>query len=124
MVVLIYEATRNFPETEKCALSSQLKRSAISIPSNIAEGFGRKGNKELVQFLYISLGSLAELETQLEIAFRISYLSDLDLYSEKIKFIRVLLSRLIESVKANQKQTKTNHHNHNTSFYSIKNFVT
>lgn len=120
MVVLVYEATWSFPETEKYALSSQLKRSAISIPSNIAEGFGRKGNKELVQFLYISLGSLAELETQLEIAFRISYLSHLDLYSEKIKFIRVLLSRLIESVKANQ----TNHHNHNTSFYSIKNFVT
>jgi len=60
----IYQVTDSFPAKEIYGLSSQMRRSAVSIPSNIAEGFMRKHNKEYKQFLYIALGSLAELETQ------------------------------------------------------------
>ena len=86
LVVLIYEATRNFPETEKYALSSQLKRSAISIPSNIAEGHGRCSQKELVRFLFISLGSASEFETQIIISKRIQYINDEVFEELKIRF--------------------------------------
>ena len=64
----VYKATRQFPREESYGLSSQMRRAAVSMPSNIAEGFARKHNKEYKQFLYICLGSCAELETQLEIA--------------------------------------------------------
>lgn len=59
----IYKITQKFPKEELCGLVNQIRRSAISIPSNIAEGSARQSDKELIQFLYISLGSLAELET-------------------------------------------------------------
>jgi len=74
LVTRIYEITRNFPDEEKFGLTSQMRRSAISIPSNIAEGCGRKGDKELIQFLYTSLGSASELETQVIIAGNLKYL--------------------------------------------------
>lgn len=61
----IYEITRLFPEEEKFGLVNQMRRSAVSIPSNIAEGSARQHNKEMIQFLYIAIGSLAELKTQL-----------------------------------------------------------
>ena len=63
----IYKLTQNFPEIEKFGLTSQLRRSAVSIPSNIAEGFGRRLPKEFIRFLRISISSLFELQTQLEI---------------------------------------------------------
>jgi four helix bundle protein len=61
----IYELTKSFPKEETFGLVSQMRRAAVSIPSNIAEGAARNSNKEFIQFLYVSLGSLAELETQL-----------------------------------------------------------
>lgn len=61
----IYALTKNFPSDEKYGLSSQIKRAVVSVPSNIAEGAGRKGDKEFIQFIYIAMGSLSELETQL-----------------------------------------------------------
>ena len=70
----VYAATRSFPKEEMYALTSQLRRAAVSIPSNISEGFARLHNKEYRQFLYISLGSCAELTTQLIIASRLSYI--------------------------------------------------
>lgn len=70
---MIYRLTANFPSEEKYGLVSQLRRAAVSFPSNIAEGSARNSNKEFIQFLHISLGSLAELETQLIIAQRIGY---------------------------------------------------
>ncbi|MBF0385823.1 MAG: four helix bundle protein [Candidatus Omnitrophica bacterium] len=70
----IYILTNKFPEYELYNLTSQIRKSAISIPSNIAEGFKRYHNKEYKQFLFISLGSIAELETQLIIAKDIGYL--------------------------------------------------
>lgn len=60
----IYRLTSNFPKEEQYGLVSQMRRSAVSIPSNVAEGFNRNHNKEYRQFLYIALGSCAELETQ------------------------------------------------------------
>ena len=63
----IYKLTQNFPEIEKFGLTSQIKRSAVSIQSNIAEGFGRRLPKEFSRFLRINISSLFELQTQLEI---------------------------------------------------------
>jgi len=65
LVVKVYEIVQNFPKEEKYGLVDQIKRSAISIPSNIAEGAARNPKKEFPQFLHISLGSISELETQL-----------------------------------------------------------
>lgn len=64
LVELIYDLSKDFPKSETYGLMSQIRRSAVSIPSNIAEGAARKSNKEFLQFISISLGSLAELETQ------------------------------------------------------------
>ena len=63
----IYKLTQNIPEIEKFGLTSQIRRSAVSIPSNIAEGFGRRLPKEFIRFLRISISSLFELQAQLEI---------------------------------------------------------
>ena len=64
----IYSLTRGFAQDERFGLTSQMRRAAVSVPSNIAEGFNRRHNKEYKQFLFIALGSLGELETQLRIA--------------------------------------------------------
>jgi four helix bundle protein len=76
LVEEIYNLTRDFPKDEIYGLTSQLRRSAVSVPSNMAEGFARFHNKEYKQFLYISLGSCAELTTQLIIASRLQYASE------------------------------------------------
>ncbi|OBQ55403.1 four helix bundle protein [Tamlana sp. s12] len=73
LVELIYDLTAKFPKEEKFGLVSQMRRAAVSVPSNIAEGAARKGDKELVQFLMIVLGSLAELETQYLISVRLKF---------------------------------------------------
>jgi len=80
-------------------LISQIRRAAISVPSNIAEGFARKNPKELIQFLYISLGSLAEIETQIILAKRLDYLKEERPIQERIHYIRVLIARLIQSIQ-------------------------
>jgi len=71
-VVEVYTVTNKFPKTELYGLTSQIRRSVVSIPSNIAEGSSRKGTKEFMQFLWIANGSLSEFETQIEIAFRLN----------------------------------------------------
>ena len=100
LVLEVYKITDSLPKNEDFILKPQLRRSVISIPSNISEGFGRKGNKELLQFLYIALGSLSELETQIEIVFRLRYIDNIEETVEKIKFIRVMLTKLIQSIKS------------------------
>lgn len=99
LVTEIYRISDFFPENEKFGLTSQIRRCAISIPSNIAEGCARKGNRELLQFLYVSLGSLAELETQYEIAQNLKYIKESEEIRNKIIFIRIMLSNLIKSIK-------------------------
>lgn len=75
LVEACYRLSEAFPAHENYALRSQIRRSAISVPSNIAEGSARKSTAELIQFLHIASGSLAELDTQLEIARRLGYVS-------------------------------------------------
>jgi len=72
----VYESTKVFPKEELYGLVAQLRRTAVSIPSNIAEGFARRHNKEYKQFLHISLGSCAELTTQVIIASKLRYIAD------------------------------------------------
>jgi len=74
LVKEVYRITQNFPTEEKYGLSSQMRRASVSVPSNIAEGFRRRYNKEYKQFLNISLGSSAELETQVVIAKELGYI--------------------------------------------------
>lgn len=71
----VYTTVEGFPRQEVFGLTSQMRRSAVSIPSNIAEGFNRFHNKEYKQFLYVALGSCAELETQIEIAAELKYVA-------------------------------------------------
>jgi len=96
----IYKLTRLFPHEELYGLVSQMRRAAVSIPVNIAEGFNRFHNKEYRQFLYIALGSCAELETQLEIACDMEYLkiSDRDKVLENINHEVRMLKNLIKKL--------------------------
>ena len=83
LVTIIYQLTGSFPKEELFGLTSQIRRSAVSVPSNIAEGCGRNTSKDTLQFLLIARGSLYELETQLYLALDLKYL-------EEIKFNEVL----------------------------------
>ena len=96
----IYILTKKFPKEELYGLTSQMRRSAISIPSNIAEGFRRYHNKEYKQFLYIALGSCAELETQIIIANELDYTNDNSETGliEKIKYICRMIVKLIQKL--------------------------
>jgi len=96
----IYILTKKFPKEELYGLTSQMKRSAISIPSNIAEGFRRYHNKEYRQFLYIALGSCAELETQIIIANELDYINETNKTEliEKIKYICRMTVKLINKL--------------------------
>ncbi len=91
----IYNSTRNFPKEEIFGLTSQLRRATVSIPSNIAEGYGRDSSKEYLRFLNISVGSLFEMQTQLEIAKNITYLNENEfnnLYEDSREIERMLVS--------------------------------
>ena len=100
LVKEVYKLVRLLPKGEKYALGDQMRRAAVSIPSNIAEGYGRNYDKELIQFLYISRGSKSELETQIEISIMLGYFSreeaeaSLDLCSEVGKMLNAFLSSL------------------------------
>lgn len=98
LVEKIYQLTNTFPRNEQFGLVSQMRRSAVSIPSNIAEGAGRKGSREFGRFLYIAMGSLSELETQFEISLRLQYVTNQEDIGEIIIYIRRMLSKLIKSI--------------------------
>ena len=110
IVVEIYQLTKDFPSEEKYGLIAQLKRSAISIPSNIAEGFNRLHNKEYRHFLFISLGSCAEVETQLEIALELGYIEETkkDPLLNKINHEARMISSLIKKVSSSSAQATSN----------------
>ncbi len=87
MVTNIYRLTAEYPDSEKFGLVSQMRRAAVSIPSNIAEGAARGTNKEYIHFLNISLGSLSELETQILISHNLKYINSVEILGnlEKIQ---------------------------------------
>jgi len=87
IVVSSYKLTKTFPQDELYALTSQIKRAAISIPSNIAEGYGRNTDKSFSHFIDISRGSLYELETQLLIAKELDFIQDTDMFNHVISLI-------------------------------------
>ncbi|MEQ3662412.1 MAG: four helix bundle protein [Flavobacterium sp.] len=104
LVTKVYTYTNHFPKDEVFGLTSQIRRCSVSIPSNIAEGFGRESNKEYLRFLNISLGSLFELQTQLEIAKNIHYLDDEkfnEIYENTREIERMLVS-FINKIKNTQ----------------------
>ncbi len=76
LVVTVYRLTGSFPKSEAYGLTSQMRRAAVSVPSNIAEGQGRSTTKDFVHFLHIARGSLQELETQVILAVRLEFLSE------------------------------------------------
>jgi four helix bundle protein len=95
----VYAATASFPKEEVFGLTSQMRRSAVSIPSNIAEGAARGGKKEFLQFLAISRGSLMELETQIILAKDLGCISDCQALLEKVNKIFALLNGLMTKLK-------------------------
>jgi len=101
LVTDIYKITKDFPSDEKYGLTSQIRRSAVSIPSNIAEGAGRNHDKEFIQFLYIALGSLSELETQMIISCNLGFIKQeiLDECNEKTKIISSQINGLVRYLK-------------------------
>jgi len=104
MVTKIYQITHGFPKEELYGLTNQIRRAAVSVPSNIAEGAGRKSNKEFLQFLYYANGSLSELETQLIIANNLKYIDDEQKQIIDNLFYSVfrMLAGLIQSIKKRQ----------------------
>ena len=102
LVTLLYQLTKQFPDDEKFGLTSQIKRSSVSIPSNIAEGYGRSSSKEYVRFHEIARGSLYEFQTQLEIAANLKFI---DIFVTKEIFelgieVEKMLNSLIKKLKS------------------------
>ncbi len=102
----IYKITCNFPSEEKFGISMQMRRASVSIPSNIAEGWGRSSLKEYIQLLVIARGSLMELETQLEISKRLNYVRDSDMVLNLISEVGKMLNGLLGSLKNKLPVTK------------------
>ncbi|MEX2116264.1 MAG: four helix bundle protein [Bacteroidota bacterium] len=102
MVKRIYEISGGFPKEEEFGLKSQVRRAAVSVPSNIAEGLTRRSKKEKIRFLNISDGSLSELDTQLEIARELGFIGE-NLYDEAEEMLMEIqrpLSGLIRSIES------------------------
>lgn len=101
LVKLVYQLTKPFPKEELYGLTNQIRRCAVSVPSNIAEGIGRQSNKETIHFLYIAKGSLQEVETQLYLSFDLEYISEDDLKEilEKVISNKKLLNGFINYYK-------------------------
>lgn len=98
-VVDLYRFTDTFPRTENFGLIPQMRRAGVSICSNIAEGAARNHPKEFIQFLYIALGSVSEIETQLEIANRLGYLKSISREKEMLDRLRKMLVCLISAIR-------------------------
>ncbi len=97
----VYQISKTFPKEEIYGLTSQMRRSAISIPSNIAEGYGRKSTDDYLRFLQIAISSLYEIQTQLEISINLKYLSknNYEKVYELSREIERMLSSLIRKIK-------------------------
>ena len=99
LVTDVYVLVKQLPREETYALSDQIRRSAVSVPSNIAEGSSRNSKKEYIQYLYIALGSICELETQLLIAKNVGYFASIDELKTQILVVKKMLNALILSLK-------------------------
>jgi len=103
-VASVYKLTSIFPPNELYGLSIQMRKCAVSIPSNIAEGYGRHSTQDYIRFLNIAMGSLYEIQTQIEISFNLQFISEvlyMPLY-EKSRQIEILLRSLIEKIKSSK----------------------
>lgn len=101
LVVMIYKITKKFPEDEKFGLTNQIRRCAVSVTSNIAEGFSRRTSKDKTQFYYMALGSIAELQNQILIARDIHYINNNEfrVIADKTVEVSKLINGLIKSAK-------------------------
>ncbi|MBK6977081.1 MAG: four helix bundle protein [Cytophagaceae bacterium] len=121
VVTNIYKLTRDFPKEELFGITSQMRRCAISIPSNIVEGFGRNSQGILKVFEYISLGSIYELQTQMEISQNLEYLN-----TENYKYLMescVELEKMMNSLVSKKKQRAKKLTNFNFPTYQLKLYV-
>jgi four helix bundle protein len=102
LVTAIYHTSKIFPKDEMYGLTSQLRRSAVSVPSNIAEGYGRNGLNDYLRFLNIAISSLFELQTQVEISFNLKYINQkkFNTLYELTREVERMLSSLIRSLKS------------------------
>jgi four helix bundle protein len=99
LVSTIYRLTTTFPDTERYGLTSQMRRAAVSVPANIAEGAARSGTKELIYFLSVATGSLSELDTLVELAVKLGYVGDATKIQEQIDDVAGLIMGLSASLK-------------------------
>jgi four helix bundle protein len=101
LCVKIYRITKGFPLEERYVLTSQIRRSALSIPSNIAEGYGRKTKPDYIRILYIAYGSVCELDTQILLAGDLKYLQTnvRDDFNQDISEVEIMLKALIRSLE-------------------------
>ena len=97
----IYKITKRFPIEERYGLTSQIRRAAVSVPSNIAEGYGRKTTPEYIRFLYIAYGSICELETQILLSGDLGYIEtgELEILQEGIGEVERMLKALTKSLE-------------------------
>ena len=106
----VYQVTGNFPTEERFGLVNQMRRCAVSIPSNIAEGYGRGSDKELLRFLYVALGSSNELETQLILSLELSFMKEEDsrmLQGLNTEVNKMILSLIYRRKNGLDKNTRT-----------------
>jgi len=108
LAVRVYEVTANMPKEETYGLRSQIRSSATSVPSNISEGCGRGHTQELIRFVGIANGSLLELETRLEIAYRIGMIKEPAGLTEEIQVIGRMLASMKRALEIKIKKTKPN----------------
>jgi four helix bundle protein len=101
LVTEVYQASKRFPRDEVYALTSQIRRCAVSIPSNIAEGYGRNSTSDYVRFLRTAMGSLYELQTQMQISLNLGYLDQavFEMLNDKSCSVARMLGSLISRVE-------------------------
>ena len=98
----VYRISSSFPDDERFGLTAQIRRAAVSVPSNIAEGRGRGSDKEFIRFIHIALGSLAEVDTQLEVAVRLHFIREQETQQARTTLVEIrrMLFALKNSLKS------------------------